>query len=97
MPPSDDKALECCGMPMVWQEAFGIRRYSCSYRSHHPAIWVSQNTGQGISDYDLAWHSQEESDAEEQLIAPVLVICPCGAHVPHCHCAEVSGAHRHGQ
>lgn len=46
---------ECCGAPMMYQEFFGIRRYVCSYRSHHPQIFVNLYTGQEINDEDLEW------------------------------------------
>jgi hypothetical protein len=38
---------------MSYQEVFGIRRYQCVYRSHHPAVWVRLDTGERITDDDL--------------------------------------------
>lgn len=48
-------ALTCCGLPMIYQEFFGIRRYQCEHRSHHPVIYVNQNTGERVCDEDLPW------------------------------------------
>ena len=48
-------ALTCCGRPMIYQEFFGIRRYQCEHRSHHPVIYVNQNTGERVTDEDLPW------------------------------------------
>ena len=46
-------AETCCGFPMAYQEVFGIRRYQCWYRSHHPAVWVNLNTGERVTDDGL--------------------------------------------
>lgn len=47
--------LTCCGQPMIYQEFFGVRRYQCDHRAHHPAIYVNQNTGERVTDEDLPW------------------------------------------
>jgi hypothetical protein len=46
---------KCCGIPMDYQEVFGIRRYQCRHRDRHPAIYVNLNTGERIGDEDLRW------------------------------------------
>lgn len=46
---------KCCGIPMDYQEVFGIRRYQCRHRGHHPAIYVNLNTGERVSGEDLRW------------------------------------------
>ena len=44
---------ECCGLPMIMEiEVFGIRRFVCQHRGHHPVIYV--NTGSG----EEMWDSQ---------------------------------------
>lgn len=43
-PEPDD--LICCGMPMGYQEFVNVRRYHCSYRSHHEVVYVDQLTGE---------------------------------------------------
>lgn len=50
----------CCGFPMIYQEFFGIRRYMCDYRSHHPEIFVNLYTGEQIKDDNLVWQHQDE-------------------------------------
>ena len=40
---------------MNYQEVFGIRRYQCRHRSHHPAIYVNLNTGERIDEEDLPY------------------------------------------
>lgn len=50
---TEENELECCGFPMVWNEAFGIRRYHCQYRYHHPALWVNQNTGERVWENEM--------------------------------------------
>lgn len=52
--------LKCCGLPMNYQEFFGIRRYECDHRSHHPAIYVNLYTGMQIRSEDLEYHEQED-------------------------------------
>ena len=58
MTPGD---LTCCGSPMVYLEVFGVRRYSCSHRAHHPAIYVNLNTGEHVSDDNLRCQEQTGS------------------------------------
>lgn len=48
----------CCGLPMNYQEVFGIRIYACSYRSHHPSVYVNLNTGQMKTDEEIEWQGQ---------------------------------------
>ena len=48
----------CCGLPMNYQEVFGIRIYACSYRSHHPSVYVNLNTGQMKTDEEIEWQAQ---------------------------------------
>jgi hypothetical protein len=54
---------KCCGMPMNYQEVFGIRRYECRHRAHHPAIYVNLNTGQRASDEELPYLAGEYDPA----------------------------------
>ena len=54
-PPTRAVAPACCGMPMIYQEFFGVRRYQCDHRAHHPAIYVNLNTGEQVIDEDLPW------------------------------------------
>jgi len=54
----DDK-FECCGFPMQYQEIFGIRRYECYYRPHHPVTYVNLATNQVIIDKSLPYQQQE--------------------------------------
>ncbi len=42
----------CCGMDMDHEDHWGVRRYTCPYRSHHPVIWVNLNTGERIKEED---------------------------------------------
>ena len=51
--PEEPPAETCCGFPMSYQEVYGIRRYLCAYRLHHPAVWVRLDTGERITDDDL--------------------------------------------
>jgi hypothetical protein len=51
--------LTCCGQPMLYQDFFGIRRYSCVHRDNHPAIYVDLATGQSLSDMSVPYMSQE--------------------------------------
>ena len=57
--------LTCCGMDMIYQEVFGVRRYVCAYRAHHPAIYVNQVTGEHVSDEDLPWVGSREDANQE--------------------------------
>jgi hypothetical protein len=43
----------CCGFPMAFREFSGVRRYQCTYRLHHPAVWVRLDTGERKTDDDL--------------------------------------------
>ena len=55
----------CCGMPMKFQEVFGIRRYECDYRAHHEAVYVNLKTGQRIRENAIPLHNQEIDDDDE--------------------------------
>ncbi len=43
---------------MVYIEFFGVRRYSCDHRAHHPAIYVNLYTGEHVSDDSLPCQEQ---------------------------------------
>lgn len=62
-PPRPRLAEKCCGIPMDWQEVFGVRRYQCRHRSHHPAIYVNLNTGERVSDEGLPYLGGEYDHA----------------------------------
>lgn len=52
----DDYDLRCCDRDMEYKEVFGIRRYSCAYRSgssNHPVIYVRQSDGEMLREEDL--------------------------------------------
>jgi len=50
---SGDTDLTCCGVDMHYQDIFGIRRYYCPYRLHHPALYVRQSDGEMLREEDL--------------------------------------------
>lgn len=50
---SGDCDLMCCGADMHYKEAFGVRRYYCQYRAHHPAIYVRQSDGEMLREEGL--------------------------------------------
>jgi len=52
--------FECCGVPMVHAEVFGIWVYRCQYRPRHPKIYVSPSTGGQLSEADFEWLNQED-------------------------------------
>ena len=60
----------CCGLPMKYQDIFNIRRYQCQHRSHHPAIYINQATGERLADEDgygpsiIPWHEQDIRERE---------------------------------
>lgn len=37
--------LTCCGFPMRHEEFANVRRYYCTYRQHHPVVYVNQLNG----------------------------------------------------
>lgn len=49
----DEHELKCCGAEMHYKEAFGVRRYYCQHRAHHPAIYVRQSDGEMLREEDL--------------------------------------------
>jgi hypothetical protein len=55
----------CCGGKMVYQDIFGVRRYQCYYRDHHPVLYVNLTTGEMLVDEDgygprtIPFHEQE--------------------------------------
>jgi hypothetical protein len=51
--PADPVKCPRCDSLMTYQEVFGIRRYQCAHRLHHPAVWVRVDTGERITDDDL--------------------------------------------
>lgn len=36
----------CCGMIMQHKDYWNVRVYSCSYRAHHPKVFVNLATGE---------------------------------------------------
>ena len=56
---TDDEILRCCGMAMVFQDIWGVRRYRCFYRSHHAEILVNLATGERKAEHRFPWREQE--------------------------------------
>jgi hypothetical protein len=44
-PGPEPDMLSCCGFAMRYEEFEHVRRYYCTYRSHHPVVYVDQRTG----------------------------------------------------
>jgi hypothetical protein len=64
--PMDKGAKTCCGLPMIYQDIWNVRRYQCGYRSHHPVIYVNMATGESLVDEAgygprvIPWQQQPE-------------------------------------
>lgn len=67
---SGTEAFECCGLPMVYQDIFNIRRYECMHRPHHPVIYVNRATGEALLDENgygpsvIPVHSQGDEEQD---------------------------------
>lgn len=44
---------------MVYLDVFGIRIYHCTYRGHHPAVYLNLSTGERVPEEALRWQKQE--------------------------------------
>jgi hypothetical protein len=51
-------APEHCGLPMRYQEVFGIRVWYCAHRSYHEVIFENLYTGQRVGDDELEMHDE---------------------------------------
>ncbi len=62
----DEEPNTCCGLPMIYQDIWNVRRYQCQHRSHHPVIYVNLATGETLVDEDgygprvIPWHRPDE-------------------------------------
>lgn len=52
----------CCGLPMNYQEVFGIRIWHCSYRGYHTVFFENLYTGKIIADSDLEVKEQNKPE-----------------------------------
>lgn len=49
---------------MKYQDIFNVRRYQCTHRSHHPAIYINLVTGERLADEAgygpsvIPWHAK---------------------------------------
>jgi len=41
---------ECCGLPMLTLDVFGIRLFRCMHRGHHPLVIANLSTGEEVTE-----------------------------------------------